>query len=78
MQSDKHFNIDNSYFRAITRWYKGENRKNTIQFMSAIFSKAFELNDKLLAEKTEDSVQTLLRLNSDFKNSLKIVANGLM
>ncbi len=70
MQYDKHFNIDNGYFRSITRWYKGENRKNTIQFMSAIFSKAFELNDKLLEDKTEDSVQTLIRLNSDLKNTL--------
>ena len=73
IQTDKHVNIDNSYFQSISRWYRGANRNTSIRFISVILGKAFELNDELLDDKTEDSVQILLRLNSDLKNSL----NGL-
>jgi len=73
IQSEKHVNIDNSYFSSIVRWYYGCNRKETIKFINIILQKSFELNDKLLIEKNENSAQILLRLNNDFKNAL----NGL-
>jgi hypothetical protein len=75
VQNDKYVNIDTSYFQSVTRWFRGANRNNTIKFMSFVFTKAFELNDKLLEKKTNDSIQTLLRLNSDLKNSLTGLTN---
>ena len=75
VQSYNHVNIYNSYFQSITIWYKGANRNDTIKFMSLVLTKAFELNDKLLEDKSEDSIQTLLRLNSDLKNSLTGLVN---
>lgn len=75
VQADKHVNIDNSYLQSITRWFRGASRYNTIKFMSYVFTQAFELNNKLLEEKSEESIQTLLRLNSDFKNSLSGLIN---
>jgi hypothetical protein len=74
IQSDKYINIDTSYFQSITRWYKGANRNNSIKFMLYIFHKAFELNDTLFEDKTDESIQNLLRLNNELKNSL----NGLV
>ena len=74
IQTDKHVNIDNSYFQSITRWFKGNNRKDSMLFINVILTKSFELNDKLLHEKSEESAQILLRLNNDLKNSL----NGLI
>lgn len=74
IQSDKHVNIDTSYFQSLTRWFNGNNRKDSLQFINLILSKAFELNDKLLNDKSEESAQILLRLNNDLKNSL----NGLV
>jgi hypothetical protein len=74
IQTDKHVNIDNSYFQSITRWFKGNNRKDSMMFINVILTKSFELNDKLLHEKSEESAQILLRLNNDLKNSL----NGLI
>lgn len=75
VQTHKHVNIDTSYFQSITRWYRGSNRNDTIQFMNLVFTKAYEINDKLLEDKSEDSIQTLLRLNSDLKNSLTGLGN---
>jgi hypothetical protein len=75
IQTDKHVNIDTSYFQPITRWCKGANRNDTIKFMNLVFTKAYKLNDKLLEDKSEDSIQTLLRLNSDLKNSLTGLIN---
>ena len=74
IQTDKHVNIDNSYFQSITRWFKGNNRKDSMMFINVILTKSFELNDKLLHEKSDESAQILLRLNNDLKNSL----NGLI
>ena len=75
VQTKKHINIDTSYFKSITRWFRGANRNDTIKFMSFVFTKAFELNDKLLEYKSEDSIQTLLRLNSELKNSITGLVN---
>ena len=75
VKTDKYINIDTSYFQSITRWFRGANRNDTVKFMSLIFSKAFELTNKLLEDKSEDSIQTLLRLNSELKNSLTGLVN---
>jgi hypothetical protein len=69
----KHMNIDTSYFQFITRWFKGSSRTNSIKFINQILVKAFEYNDSLMEEKTEDSAITLFRLTADLKNAL----NGL-
>lgn len=75
VQSNKHVNIDTSYFQSITRWFRGANRNDTIKFMLMIFTKAFDLNDTLLEDKTENSIQILLRLNSELKNSITGLIN---
>jgi len=73
IQIDKHVNIDTSYFKSVTRWLNGSNRNDSIKFISMILYKAFILNDKLIEDKSDESIQKILRLNSDLKNSL----NGL-
>lgn len=72
-KDDKHLNIDTSYFQFITRWLKGNSRNTSLKFISLVLSKAFEINDMLLADKTHISAQQLFRLTSDLKNCL----NGL-
>lgn len=72
-KDDKHLNIDTSYFQFITRWLKGNSRNTSLKFISLVLTKAFEINDKLLEEKTQISAQQLFRLTSDLKNCL----NGL-
>ena len=72
-KKDKHLNIDTSYIQFITRWFRGNNRNTSLKFINLVLSKAFEMNDMLLAEKTQESALKLFRLTSDFKNSL----NGL-
>ncbi len=74
IQTEKYVNIDTSFFKFFTRWYYGTNRNNTMEFINTILNKAFELNNNLLDEKTDESVQTLLRLTTDLKNSV----NGLI
>jgi hypothetical protein len=71
--SSKYINIDTSYFQFFTRWVKNTNRNETLTFINMILSRAFEFNDRLLLEKTDESSQLLLRLNNDLKNSI----NGL-
>jgi hypothetical protein len=72
-RSDKHLNIDTSYLQFITRWFKGNSRNTSLQFINLVLTKAFEINDKLLHEKTDIAAQSLFRLTSDLKNAL----NGL-
>ena len=69
-KSDKHLNIDTSYLQFITRWFRGNSRNTSLQFINLVLCKAFEINDILLKEK---NAQQLFRLTTDFKNSL----NGL-
>ena len=71
--SSKHMNIDTSYFQFITRWFKGSSRTNSIKFINQVLIKAFEYNDNLLEQKSEENAITLFRLTSDLKNAL----NGL-
>ena len=72
-KEDKHLNIDTSYFQFITRWLKGNSRNTSLKFISLVLTKAFEINDMLLADKTQISALQLFRLTSDLKNCL----NGL-
>jgi hypothetical protein len=72
-KDDKHLNIDTSYFQFITRWLKGNSRNTSLKFISLVLTKAFEVNDMLLADKSPISAQQLFRLTSDLKNCL----NGL-
>jgi len=72
-KSDKHLNIDTSYLQFITRWFKGNSRNTSLQFINLVLTKAFEINDNLLKEKTDIAAQSLFRLTSDLKNAL----NGL-
>jgi hypothetical protein len=74
IQNDKHINIDTSLVQCVSRWLSGNNRADNINFINTILSKAFEYNDKLLNESTDDSAQLLLRLNNDLKNCI----NGLI
>ncbi len=74
IQTDKYVNIDTSFLKFFTRWYYGTNRNNTLGFINVVLLKAFEINNKLLEEKTDESVQILLRLTTDMKNSV----NGLI
>jgi hypothetical protein len=73
--TNKHINIDTSYFQFITRWINGINRNNNLSFIRLILIKAFEFNDKLMDDSTHDTnVQLLIRLNNDLKNTI----NGLL
>jgi len=74
IQSDKHINIDTSFFKSLTRWYNGSNRNNTLNFINIILIKTFAINAKLLKDNTDESNQLLLRLTTNLKNSL----NGLI
>ena len=72
-KADKLLNIDTTYFQFLTRWFRGNNRNNSLKFINLVLVKAFEINDKLLSDKTANTAQQLFRLTSDLKNCL----NGL-
>ncbi len=69
---EKFLNIDTSLFPSVTRWLKGVNRNNVLEFITHILQDAFDANDKWVAEKNG---QMLIRLMSDLKNSLKGLNN---
>ena len=75
LQFDKHINIYNSYFQVITRWFRGASRNESIGFIQKVLVKSFEFSDKLVEDKSTESAQKLLRLNTDLKNSLEGLAN---
>jgi len=75
LQSDKHINIDTSYFQVVTRWFRGASRNETISFIQKVLAKSFEFSDKLIEDKSNESAQKLLRLNTDLKNCLEGLAN---
>jgi hypothetical protein len=72
---DKYINIDNSYFPSITRWFYGNNRKTSINFISQILSKSFEYFSELIIANNSESSKKSLRLNSDLKNSINGLTN---
>ena len=65
---DKFLNIDTSMLPSVTRWLKGINRNNILEFITNVLRSAFEANDKWVEEKNG---QMLIRLMSDLKNALK-------
>lgn len=75
LQSDKHINIDTSYFQVVTRWFRGASRNETINFIQKVLAKSFEFSDKLIEDKNDESSQKLLRLNTDLKNCLEGLTN---
>jgi hypothetical protein len=68
LQSDKHINIDTSYFQVVTRWFRGASRNETINFIQKVLAKSFEFSDKLieddytfeLYEKGSEGAKTLI------------------
>lgn len=72
--NSKYINIDNSYFKSLTRWYRGVSRNTNLQFINFILTNAYIFNDKLLLGNNEDDNQNLLRLTNELKNSI----NGLL
>ena len=75
LQFDKHINIDTSYFQVITRWFRGASRNESIGFIQKVLAKSFDFSDKLVEDKSNESAQKLLRLNTDLKNCLEGLAN---
>jgi hypothetical protein len=75
IQSDKYVNIDSSYFQFFTRWFNGVNRNDSLQFIGQVITKAFEFNDKIIDDNTEETAQILLRLNTDLKNAIGGLTN---
>lgn len=76
IKNGKHLNIDTSYFQPVSRWFAGANRNTTLIFISAILHKAFELLFELYSQlNIQDSVQLLIRLNSELKNSINGLTN---
>jgi hypothetical protein len=65
---DKLLNIDTSRFQFVTRWFKGANRVDTMQFIRDVLEKSFQLNDECISNK--DS-KTLLTLMATLKNVIK-------
>ena len=72
VMDDKFLNIDTSYFPSITRWLKGMNRSDILDFIGHVLQEAFEANDRWVKEKNG---QMLIRLMSHLKNSLKGLNN---
>ena len=76
IQNGKHLNIDNSYFQSITRWFYGANRNNTLVFIDCVLHKSFELLFEFYSQlNIKDSVQLLIRLNNELKNSINGLTN---
>jgi hypothetical protein len=73
-QNDKYINIDNSYFAFISRWFYGNNRKSSVNFINQILNKAFEYCSELVSGNNPETAQHSLRLNNDLKNAI----NGLI
>lgn len=65
---DRLLNIDTSHFQFLTRWLRGANRVDTMQFIRSVLEKAFEMNDECVSMKDG---KTLLRLMSVLKNVTK-------
>ena len=72
VMDDKFLNIDTSYFPSITRWLKGMNRSDILDFIGHVLQEAFQANDRWVKEKNG---QMLIRLMSHLKNSLKGLNN---
>lgn len=67
IENNNLLNIDNSYLQFMTRWWKGANRLEIVQFIGQVLQHAFELNKQFVADHNE---QMLFRLTADLKNAL--------
>jgi len=74
IKNDKYINIDTSYLQFFYRWYNSVNRSNTIEYITLVLNKSFDISEQLLELKTEESTQLLFRLNNDLRNTI----NGLI
>jgi len=75
VRNGKYVNIDSSYFSFFSRWIYGNNRKETIEFITLILNKSFDYCSELVSINTIESAQHSLRLNSDLKNSINGLTN---
>lgn len=76
VQNGKYINIDNSYFQSVTRWFYGANRNSTLHFINLVLHKAYEIMFELYTQlNVQESVQLLLRLNNELKNSINGLTN---
>lgn len=67
IDNGKHLNIDTSFFPFFTRWWRGANRTEVLQFMTNILNCSFELQQSYIYNHNE---QALFRLTADLKNAL--------
>jgi hypothetical protein len=76
-QNGKYINIDNSYFSFLSRWFYGNNRRNTMTFISQVLNKAFEYVEyySTINKKDTSNRQHALRLNNELKNSIDGLTN---
>lgn len=71
----KFINIDRSMFPFLTRWFQNVNRTKNVYFINNILNNAFNYNDKLIDEQTEESASVLFRLTTEFKNTINGLSN---
>jgi hypothetical protein len=57
--------IDSSYsiVQSITRWYYGDNRDNTLQFIQIITNNAFKIVDDALTQKLKQDADNIFTMN---------------
>ncbi len=67
LEHDHLLNIDTSYLQFVTRWWRGANRMEMLDFMNTVLSRAFEMNKRFLEEQNEVMI---FRLTTDLKNAL--------
>lgn len=67
LEHDHLLNIDTSYLQFVTRWWRGANRMEMLDFVNTVLSRAFEMNKHFLEEQNEVMI---FRLTTDLKNAL--------
>lgn len=71
-ETGKHLNIDTSIFPPLTRWWRGINRMEALNFITNILNMSFEIQQSYVHEKND---QNLFRLTTDLKNALNGLTN---
>lgn len=67
LEHDNLLNIDTTYLQFVTRWWRGANRMEMLNFISTVLSRAFEMNKRFLENQNEVMI---FRLTADLKNAL--------
>jgi hypothetical protein len=62
----KYINIDIRYVQPLLRWFYGDDRKSTLNFLKLVINKSFEFCDMLV----KNDLRLLFRLTNDLKNSI--------